>query len=67
MPVSSRHQLPLPTDFMPGNYDLAIALYDLTGAKERPVEFALDASLRDPEGFYKLASMLVNAVAPSSR
>jgi hypothetical protein len=67
VPVSSRHQLPLPSDLKPGDYDLAIALFDLTGGKERPVEFALKASVRDPEGYYKLASVPVNEAAPSGR
>ena len=60
VPVSSRHQLPLPSDLKPGDYDLAIGLFDLTGGKERPVEFALKASVRDPEGYYKLASVVVD-------
>jgi hypothetical protein len=67
VPVSLRYQLPLPSDLKPGNYALAIGLFDLTGAKERPVEFALKASARDPEGYYNLTSVLVNATAPSDR
>ncbi len=67
VPVSLRYQLPLPSDLKPGNYALAIGLFDLTGAKEQPVEFALKASARDPEGYYKLTSVLVTATAPSGR
>ncbi len=66
-PIIVTNQLALPSDLKPGDYDLAIALFDLTGGKERPVEFALKASARDPEGYYKLASVLVNAAAPSGR
>jgi hypothetical protein len=67
VPVSSRYQLPLPSDLKPGDYELAIALFDITGLKERPVEFALKASIRDSEGYYKLASVPVKSVAPSGR
>ena len=66
-PVSARYQLPLPPDLKPGDYDLAIGLFDLTGTKERPVEFALNASERDSDGYYKLTSVSVNAAAPSGR
>jgi len=67
VPVSSRHQLPLPSDLKPGEYDLAIGLFDLTGGKERPVEFALTASIRDAEGYYRLTSALVTTARPSDR
>ena len=63
-PVSSRYQLPLPADLKPGSYDLAIGLFDLTDGKERPVEFALKASARDPAGYYRLASVPVIAAPP---
>ena len=66
-PVSLRYQLPVPSDLKPGEYALAIGLFDLTERKERPVEFALKASVRDPEGYYKLASVPVNEAAPSGR
>ncbi|MHB8897176.1 MAG: DUF4832 domain-containing protein [Thermoguttaceae bacterium] len=66
-PVSSRCQLPVPSDLGPGQYDLAIGLFDRTGAKERPVEFALKASVRDPEGYYRLAGIKVNEASPSGR
>ena len=64
VPVSSRYQLPLPADLKPGAYALAIGLFDLTDGKERPVEFALKASARDSEGYYRLTSVPVTA-APS--
>ena len=67
VPVSSQHQLPLPSDLKPGDYDLAIGLFDVTGAKERPVEFALKESARDSEGYYRLANVTVSVAAPSGR
>jgi hypothetical protein len=66
-PIIVTNQLPLPSDLKPGDYDLAIALFDLTGGKERPVEFALKASARDPEGYYKVGSVPVIAATPSGR
>jgi len=65
--VASRFEITLPSDLKPDDYDLAIGLFALTGGKERPVEFALKASVRDPEGYYKLASVPVDAATPSSR
>jgi hypothetical protein len=67
VPVSSRYQLPVPSDLKPGDYDLAIGLFDLTGGKERPVEFALKASVRDPGGYYNLTRVTVNAAATVER
>lgn len=66
-PVSSRYQLPLPSDLKPGSYDLALGLFDLTDGKERPVEFALKTSARDPNGYYRLASVPVTAAPPPGR
>lgn len=66
-PVSSRYQLPLPADLKPGSYDLAIGLFDLSTAKERAVDFALRASARDAEGFYRLANVPVTAGPPPDR
>jgi hypothetical protein len=66
-PIIVTNHLALPADLKSGDYDLAIALFDLTGGKERPVEFALKASVRDPEGYYKLASVPVDEAAPSGR
>ncbi len=66
-PVPLHYRLPLPSDLKPGDYDVAIRLFDLSGASERPVEFALRASARDSEGFYKLASVPVSAATPFGR
>ena len=62
-PVSSRYQRSLPSDLTLGVYDRAIGLFDLTGGKERPVEFALKASVRDPKGYYNLTRVTVNSAA----
>jgi hypothetical protein len=62
-PIIVTSQLVLPADLQPGDYDLAIGLFDMTGSKERPVEFALKASARDAEGYYQLTTVPVSAVA----
>jgi len=36
---------------------LALGLFDRTPARERPVEFALKAELRDPAGYYRVGTM----------
>ena len=66
-PVISRYQLSLPADLKPGSYELAIGLFDFNDGKERPVEFALKASARDPAGYYRLASVPVTAAPPPDR
>jgi len=66
-PIIVCSQLALPADLAPGDYALAVGLFDVTGAKERPVEFALKASARDAEGYYQLACVTVNAAAHSGR
>jgi hypothetical protein len=53
-PIILRNELALPSDLKPGDYDLAIGLFDTTGGKERPVELALKASARDSEGYYRV-------------
>jgi hypothetical protein len=58
-PVDSSYALSLPADLKPGSYELAIGLFDLSTGKERPVEFALKAGLRDAEGYYRVAEVKV--------
>ena len=58
-PVSATYEVPLPSDLKPGDYALAIGLFDLSTGKERPVDFALKASVRDAEGYYRLVNVSV--------
>ncbi len=62
-PVSSHFQLSLPADLKPGTYALAIGLFDGNNGKERPVEFALKASLRETDGYYRVAEVEVTPTA----
>jgi len=62
-PIVLRCELPLPAALQPGQYQVAIGLFDAVAAKERPVEFALKESARDPEGYYRVATLLVCAAS----
>ncbi|MDI1248453.1 MAG: DUF4832 domain-containing protein [Lacunisphaera sp.] len=66
-PVSASYQLPVAADLQPGAYDLAIGLFDLHNGKERPVEFALQANLRDAEGYYRVTEVEVTSRAKAKR
>ena len=58
-PVVLRHELPLPAHLTPGQYQVAIGLFDTTSPKQRPVEFALQIRLRDDVGYYRIATVQV--------
>jgi hypothetical protein len=60
-PVASQYEFSLPADLKPGEYKLAIGLFDRSGRQERPVEFGLKASARDSDGFYQLTKVPVRA------
>ena len=55
-----RQDLALPIRLTPGEYQLSIGLFDRGSAGERPVEFALQADLRDAAGYYRVASMTLS-------
>jgi hypothetical protein len=65
-PVSSRYELALPADLKSGPYGLSIGLFDAASGKDRPVELALKASSRDPQGYYRVATLKVAAARPGS-
>jgi hypothetical protein len=52
--------LPLPAAVEPGLYQMAIGLFDATGPKERPVEFALKESARDSQRYYRVGTVTVS-------
>ncbi len=56
-PIVLRYELALPAHLPPGDYQLALGLFDLSSAGERPVEFALKVDLRDAAGYYRLATI----------
>jgi hypothetical protein len=66
-PIIVQKQLSIPADLKPGEYDLAVGLFDFSGVAERPVEFALKSSICDAVGYYKLTSVSVSATNSSAR
>jgi len=65
-PVSSRLNFVLPADLKAGDYALFLGLFDVREGKTRPVEFALNASARDSEGYYRVGKVPVSAEAIGS-
>lgn len=57
VPIVLRRELALPAHLPPGEYQLALGLFDRTSVNERPVEFALRVDLRDDTGYYRIATM----------
>lgn len=66
-PVSSHYELALPADLKPGSYEVALGLFDARPGTNRPVEFALKATTRDPEGYYRVTRVPVTAVQSPGR
>lgn len=58
-PVSSRYEFALPADLKSGRYELALGLFDVRPGQQRPVEFGLKTTVRDPDGFYRIASIRI--------
>ena len=58
-PITVQSQLALPADLKPGRYTVSLGLIDRSSGRERPVEFALSASARDVEGYYRVAEVEV--------
>ncbi|MCX6942936.1 MAG: DUF4832 domain-containing protein, partial [Verrucomicrobia bacterium] len=57
--VVVQNQLSLPTDLKSGRYAVSLGLFDRSSAQDRPVEFALQVRLREPEGYYRVAEIAV--------
>ena len=60
-PVVCPGELPLPPALPPGEYQVAIGLFDAASGNDRPVELALQARLRDHEGYYRIATLKLTA------
>jgi hypothetical protein len=58
-PIIVQGQLNLPANLKPGRYAVSIGLFDISANYERPVEFALQADLRDSEGYYRVTEIEV--------
>jgi Domain of unknown function (DUF4832)/Beta-galactosidase len=58
-PITVSGKLNLPAELKSGSYNVSIGLFDRSSAKERPVEFALQAGLREDPGFYRVSKIEV--------
>lgn len=57
--ITVRNQLSLAADLKSGRYTVSFGLFDGSSGKDRPVELALQASLREPAGSYRVAEVEV--------
>ncbi len=60
-PIVVQNQLTLPVDLKPGRYTVALGLFDSSTGKERPVEWALQATRRDADGYYRISEVEVTS------
>jgi hypothetical protein len=66
-PIVVQDQLALPADLKSGRYAVSLGLFDRSAGKDRPVEFALQAGLRDAAGFYRVADVEVKPAPKPTR
>jgi hypothetical protein len=66
-PIIVQSQLAVPSDLKPGRYTVSLGLFDSSSGKDRPVELALQATLREPEGYYRVAEVEVSSTAKLQR
>ena len=66
-PVVVQNDLAVPASLNPGRYAVSIGLFDSSSERERPVEFALKANVREPEGYYRVAEIEVSPATSPSR
>lgn len=60
-PIVVRLELPLPATLEPGQYQLAIGVFDAAASRPRPVELALRESARDSGGYYRVGTVRLSA------
>lgn len=66
-PVVVQNDLTVPASLKPGRYAVSLGLFDSSSGRERPVEFALQANVREPEGYYRVAEIEVSPATSPSR
>jgi hypothetical protein len=62
-PIRVQGQLALPSDLKPGRYAVSLGLFDGI----RPVEFALQDKVREPDGYYRVAEVLVATASENNQ
>lgn len=60
-------QLALPADLKASRYTVNVGVFDRSSGKNRPVELALQSTLREPEGYYRVAEFMVASTAKPKR
>lgn len=66
-PIVVEHELTFPAGLNAGRHVVSLGLFDRSSASDRPVEWALQAALRDSEGYYRVAEIEVVPAVPSAR
>jgi hypothetical protein len=66
-PIVVQNQLTLPADLPAGRYAVNVGLFDASSGRERPVELALQADLRDSAGYYRVSEMPVTSAPGPKR
>jgi hypothetical protein len=66
-PIVVGEQLTLPADLKSSRYKVSLGLFDSSSGKERAVEWALQAALREPDGYYRVADIEVTSAAKRRR
>jgi hypothetical protein len=56
-PITVPGRLALSADLKSGRYTVSLGLFDGSSGKDRPVEFALTAGTRAPDGYYRVAEI----------
>ncbi len=65
-PIVVQAELALPPELKTGRCAVSLGLFDRSSGSDRPVEFGLQAGLRDPAGYYRVAEIeIVSAVPPA--
>lgn len=58
-PAVLQYDLAVPGDLEPGDCAFALGLFDAREGRQRPIEWALKRSARDPDGFYRVATVAI--------
>jgi hypothetical protein len=62
-PIVVQDQLVLPADLPSGRYAVSLGLFDRSSGQDRPVEWALQANIRESEGYYRVAEIEVRSAS----
>ncbi|MDP3208111.1 MAG: DUF4832 domain-containing protein, partial [Rhodoglobus sp.] len=66
-PIIVQNQLAVPSNLQPGRYTVSVGLFDSSSGKDRPVEFALQATRREADGYYRVTVVEVSPAPKPKR